>query len=277
MQNYFHNFLKRIAIDEIDLGEQITSWKECLDQSICVEFVRKSGSTKRGTNLYLSDVDIIVIFEKGFDKSIPELFLATTEGNIRSCFGKVKEMDHGFRYEGLKSTTVDITVGYSHRSYPLVYWVPDKRNDRFVWIETSPDASEKRIEDANRLTSGKAGNYVRLMKFWNIFRQRVFNSFYLEVLVIRKILPESEKFNNFTYPEGLAYLFEYLITAVDQKIPQDSKRGPHIGDISENERQRIKDALNYSTRMAKLALDPECNSNNQRIYWENIFGYELTK
>ena len=111
MQTYFHNFIEKISIDEIKLGSQITTWKECLEGKLAIEFVRRSGSTKRGTSLNSSDVDLIVVFDKGkVDTSIPVEFFATTEGDIRNCFGKIKRMDHGFIYEDMSGGSIDIKV-----------------------------------------------------------------------------------------------------------------------------------------------------------------------
>ncbi len=276
MQRYFHDFIEKLAIDEINLGRQITKWKECLEGNLCVDFVRKSGSTKRGTNLSSSDVDLVVIFDRGIDTSIPELLFATTEGDIRSCFGNISEMDHGFKYEELTNVTIDIVIGYVDDKNPLVYWIPDKRNGRFVWIETSPDASEKRIKDANRLTSGNAGKYVRLMKYWNIRNKKCFNSFHLETLVIKKILSDSEKFSKISYAEGIHYLYRYLYDAIDRKEPQPSQRGPKLGDMTENQRKKIKQLLNHDITMSGDALDSD-KLSDQIGAWELIFGKEITK
>lgn len=277
MQSYFQNFIEKLAIDEANLGNRITKWKECLESNSSIDFVRKSGSTKRGTDLSSSDVDLIVLFDEGrIDNSIPELLFATTEADTRACFGEIEQMNHGFIYEELPNTTVDIVIGYSDNKNPLVFWIPDNRNEKFVWIETSPDASEKRIEDANRLTRGKAGSYVRLMKFWNLKNQKCFNSFYLETLVIKKILSDSENFNKMCYAEGVHFLFRYLQTAIERKESQPSGKGPKLGDLNDEEKKSLRKLLDYNITLSGDALDAE-KLSDQIGPWEMIFGKEFTR
>jgi len=277
MQFYFHNFIEKLAINETDLGEKITKWKECLEEDISIDFVRKSGSTKRGTDLNFSDVDLIVLYNRGrTDISVPPPFLAIAENNIKNCFGKIHQMDHGFVYKELSNVTIDIVTGYIDEKNPLVFWIPDKRNNEFVWIQTSPDASEKRIKDANRLISGKAGKYVRLMKYWNIRNDKCFNSFHLETLIIKNILSASEKFNKISYAEGVHFLFRYLIDAIDRKESQPSKRGPKLGDMTKDQRKKIKQLLNHDITLSGDALDSDKLSDHVGV-WELIFGKEITK
>lgn len=275
MQRYFQNLIEKLSIDETDLGKQVTEWKECLEKKKAVDFVRKSGSSKRGTNLESSDIDIVVLFKRGMvDTSIPVEFFATTAGDIRSCFREIQEMDHGFIYDKIPNTSVDIVIGYRDDKNPLVYWIPDKRNDKFVWIETSPEESERRVEGANKLISGKAGSYVRLMKYWNLRNGKLFNSFYLETLVIKKILTDSEKFNKMNYAVGIHYLFGYLQTAIDRKEPQPSGRGSHLGELKKEERKHLKKKLDYFITLSGDALD-DAKKYDQSGMWTNIFGKKL--
>lgn len=275
-QYHFQNLVEKLAIDETDLGNQITEWKECLEDRLSVDFVRKSGSTKRGTNLDSSDVDLIVLFDEGrVDNSTPEHLFATTESDIKSCFGEIKQMDHGFIYEELSNTTVDIVIGFADRKNHFLFYIPDKRNGKFAWIETSPDASEKRIKDANCLTSGKAGSYVRLMKYWNLKNQKCLNSFYLETLVIKKILSDSENFNKMSYDEGIHFLFRYLQTAIERKESQPSGKGPKLGDLNDEEKKSLRKLLDYNITLSGDALDGD-KLSDQIGPWEMIFGKEFT-
>ena len=277
IQYYFHNFIEKLAINETELGTQITKWKECLEKDISIDFVRKSGSTKRGTDLKFSDVDLIVLYNCGrTDTSVPPPFLAIAENEIGKCFGKIHQMDHGFVYKGLSNITIDIVTGYVDEKNPLVFWIPDKRNDEFVWIETSPDASEERIKDANRLTSGNAGKYVRLMKYWNIKNNKCFNSFHLETLVIKNVLTDSERFNKITYAKGVHFLFRYLYDVVDQKIPQPSRKGPKLGEMTIDQKRNVKRILEYSIRKSSDALQVE-DLRTKIMRWEDIFGYVFKK
>lgn len=278
MQAIFSKFIENLAIDESDLGHQITEWKECLEKRESIEFVRKSGSTKRGTSINASsDIDLVVLYHKDeVNKKDINNFFEFAKGEIRGCIPVNQNMDHGFKYDYIGGTDIDVVIGYSDEKNPFVFWIPDRRNGKLVWIETSPDASEKRIKDANRLTSGNAGKYVRLMKYWNNRHQKRINSFHLETLVIKKILTDSETFNNLIYPEGLLYLFESLFDAIKRKEPHPAGKGPNLGELSEKQIEDIRNTISYSIRMTELALEKK-DIREKIIYWKNIFGYDLTK
>jgi len=271
IEEKFKLFLQKIAIPDHQDSEA-RKWtrkiKEGLEQrsSTHIEKIFLSGSVKRRTAISpLHDVDLYIVVKenfvsgsnsgRGFQNFFQSELLSILEKNT-----SISLMDHGLQISK-GDFQVDLVIARLFRNEIDAYNIMNGTN----WIKTTVKDHEKRLEDINRRTNGRAQNYIRLLKAWNYQKKKPvvgkpINSFHLEVLVLDNMPINEER-----YSEGVKSLFGNISKAVEEKRPHYSENAPNIDEMTLDERLRAIRLLNLSYSQA----------NNNR--WDLVYGKRFPK
>jgi predicted nucleotidyltransferase len=158
------------------------------------------GSWKRDTTLprkydSYSDVDIMIVFDHERLQFTPETY--------RNWLKNFAELKYGRSVIQKDFPTVRIDM--THITFDLIptkktnwlitsYYIPDVNNH---WMPTEPNKFTNEVISSNTINNSKVKPVLRLIKAWNSFNGRPFNSFELEQLAVHNIYwglyPSTEK------------------------------------------------------------------------------------
>jgi hypothetical protein len=162
-----------------------------MSEAFTVKKFIEVGSFKRGTSISgKSDIDLFCVVSRDDVK-----WGANTKSST-TVLNKVKEeMAARFRYSTVYKDGPAVVIEFSDANVDIVpaffsrfdgprplYWMPDGNGD---WMETSPEAHNKYLTDADATSGGKLKNVARLMKYWCTCRSpRVpLSSFHIELVL----------------------------------------------------------------------------------------------
>lgn len=157
----------------------------------------------------------------------------------------------------------------AHNNYP-VFYIPD--GDGW-WLESSPQAHNKYITDADTKSGGKLKNVARLLKYWRICRnpQIPINSFHIELLLAQTGTCVGIKSYAWCMYETFKLLHER-----DGRALQDPVGLSGLVKAANTEAKRLKvvQTVSGSYDHAARALIAEQESNISEAYrqWDLVFN-----
>lgn len=130
-----------------------------------------------------SDVDYIVSFTDGSDWT-PQTLMNRLKRFAEDKYSKNE----------IYQSSPTIVLELSHIKFELVpayhtwgtYHIPAPASSYSTWIDSYPNAMRTNINDKNRDNNYQIRKLVRLLKYWNVQKGKVYSSYELEKYVIDK-------------------------------------------------------------------------------------------
>ncbi len=150
------------------------------------------------------------------------------------------------------------------------YLIPNSTNQ--TWISTDPKKHVEIIAAQNQIHHGKLVPLVKMIKGWNRNNGKFFQSFHLEVLVLKI-------FNNVNisdYSSGVRFFFDKARALVTQPNYDPAGYGGNVGEYI-NTSNKINEASSKLQLAYERALNAESSAiryNNYEAieHWRKIFG-----
>lgn len=160
----------------------------------------------------------------------------------------------------------------SLNNYP-VYGIPDGEGN---WMQTSPDAHNRYIIEADQRSGGKLKGVVRLIKFWRTTRNVPLNCFHVELLLAQTGVCNGVK----SYAECVADVMALLAQRECRGL-QDPLRISGIVKAANTEikRQQAAASLRQCAEHAKQAVGFDCYGYMPTAYqqWDFVFHGQFPK
>lgn len=176
----------------------------------------KFGSSTRKTMLPKeidadADIDYMVVFNDGNYR--PQTYLDKLKRFVEIYYGRSE----------IYQSNPTIVLKLNHIKFELVpalynwlngYRIPAKSSDLNDWISTKPLDFNSDLDSVNQANNYIVKPLIRLMKYWNVKKRKVFQSYELEKLIVDAY---DELFGISSYSgnvkEALYYLITYKITS----------------------------------------------------------------
>lgn len=252
----FLKLIERIKPSETELRKEAShfdSVKTRMSDAFTVKKFIEVGSFKRGTSITgKSDVDLFCVVSRDDVK-----WGANTKSS-NTVLNKVKEeMADRFKNTPVYKDGPAVVIEFSDANVDIVpaffsrfdgprplYWMPNGSGE---WMETSPEAHNKYLSDADVASGGKLKNVARLMKYWCTCRTpRVpLSSFHIELVLANEGICNGVK----TYAQCLRELLQSMANRECRGI-QDPLRISGIVKCVKTEAQQES-----ATRSVKASRD----------------------
>lgn len=180
--------------DRLAMAQHVSSIRTRLTASFELKRFFLIGSQSRNTSISgLSDYDYIAVFPKtysmwGNTRKSSATFLKNIRDDLAERFWNTDVSKNGqaivvpFSNGDRVFDVVPAIFGELNQFKRPTFWIADGAGG---WIETSPEAHDAYIEEADRMSGHKLKNVARLFKFWRFSRaQPVYlSSFHTELLL----------------------------------------------------------------------------------------------
>lgn len=255
--------------------------------------VRRIGSYARETSIRTtSDIDLMLIFKReeirwGDDWKTSDTMLDSVRNELRARYRSTPVVRDQqavvVRFRG-NQYPIDVVPAF-YRSNEAVTWQNGEVNQYPVymipdadgwWMPTSPDAHNKYLNDADRMSRGKLKRIAKLIKFWRSCRTPSIpiNSFYVEIwLAVNEICVGGKSYAQ-CFNDALVSM------ARDDCFGLEDPLGIS-GNIpaANTERKRLTtlNAVRASAERAEKAILAENNKNFREAvrYWNIVFNYQF--
>lgn len=206
------NLFLHLLINELILKEEeklkikrsLDFLKKCLFKSDVGFSLKESfafGSYSRDTILprrinELSDIDYMIVFKNGFPEFLPETYLNKIRRFAEEHYPNswVHQSKPTIQID-LKHIRIELIPGIRYIGGILDYMIPGK--DYSSWIKTSLLNTVYNLTQVSK-------NIIRLLKYWNIQNNTLFESFELE----KRILEQTERY--YAREENIISLLENM-------------------------------------------------------------------
>ena len=154
------------------------------------------------------------------------------------------------------------------------YLIPDGNGE---WKATDPRVDQQRTTDINQKHNGKILQIIRTLKYWNRrVKMPTISSYLLESLVLNyfdsvKEIPQWVDVN-------MIYFWEYLKTAIKEKVPDPKGFQDDLNTLTTEEQNKISTKANetHSTGLEAHRLETREENQEKAIKkWGEIFGDEF--
>jgi hypothetical protein len=164
--------------------------------------------------------------------------------------------------------TVDVVPAFNRQGGG--YLIPN--SVRQVWISTDPKKHVEIVASANKAQNGNLVPLVKMIKGWNRTHSRYFNSFHLEVMLLKALTGVSIS----DPPSGARFFFDKARTLVTQQNLDPAGYGGDIGAYI-NTQEKIAEAvaklqLAYDRSLKAEAAAQRGNVRESMEYWSKVFG-----
>lgn len=160
----------------------------------------------------------------------------------------------------------------SLNNYP-VFRIPDGEGG---WMQTSPDAHNRYIIEADQRSRGKLKGVVRLIKFWRTTRNVPLNSFHVELLLAENSVCDGVKSYAECVADAMALLAERGCRGLQDPL---GISGIVKAANTEAKRQQAVASLRQCAEHAKQAVGSDCYGYYTTAYqqWDFVFNGQFPK
>jgi len=255
--------------------------------------VRRIGSYARDTSIRtISDIDLMLILKReeirwGDDWKTSDTMLDSVRSELRARYPNtpvVRDQQAVVVRFGGNQYPIDVVPAFywSNKAvtwqngeinqYP-VYMIPDANGS---WMPTSPDAHNKYLNDADRMSGGKLKRVVKLIKFWRSCRTPSIpiNSFYVEIWLAANEICVGVKSYAQCFNDALISMARDDCSGIEDPV---GISGNIPAANSERKRLTALNAVKASAGRAEKAIMAE-NSKNVREairQWNIVFNYRF--
>ena len=267
----FRKFRSRLEItqkEQADASQRQKDIRGLMDKNFKLEEDFLTGSYRRYTKTKpLKDVDIFCVLhndERHYRDKRPSILLAKVEDVL------AKEYGREYVSRQRRSATVDFNVaGQEDRviSFDVVpafsksdhYEIPDTATIS-GWTETNPKIHAEKATAANDKYSGAWKGMVRMIKKWNLVKDKPIEpSFLLEVMALDLLRPP---FNG-QHPYEFKSFFASAADRIDEAWPDPAGLGPPVSDtMTAGDRAKARTALLEAEALVTKAIRLSTGDNN---------------
>lgn len=260
----FQKFRSRLELTDREQNDASTRQKEIrgyMDECFHIDRDFLTGSYKRWTKTKpLKDVDIFCVLgedERHYRSKHPSVLLGAVESKLVDKYGRDSVKCQR------RSVSVDFNVaGQEERvmSFDVVpafdkdhhYEIPDTNRDS-GWTDTDPEIHAEKATAANKAYEGEWKGMVRMIKRWNVEKDKpVRPSFLLEVMALDILRPP---FGG-DYPYEFQAFFATAAARIHEEWQEPAKLGPPVSDtMTYTEKDKAKIALQQASDAIREAIN----------------------
>lgn len=190
VEQVFQSFAAGLELPRKDLqnalkkGEQVT---EGLKRKLKVNSTFLGGSYRRGTDMPLDSLKLHLVLSPKyyFDcKENSTKLLSFLRNRLSDSYADSVISKSGMVVRMKNTPGIDLDLVPSVRLNQGGYLIP---NGHGGWSKTNPNREETLFQDKDEHALGRFRKLVKIMKAWNFQNGRVFNSYYLELMVYYRV------------------------------------------------------------------------------------------
>jgi Second Messenger Oligonucleotide or Dinucleotide Synthetase domain len=268
----FRKFRSRLEItqkEQDDASQRQKDIRALMDKTFKLEEDFLTGSYRRYTKTKpLKDVDIFCVLhndERHYRDKHPSILLAKVEEVLAKKYGREyvsrqrRSVTVDFNVAGQEDRVIsfDVVPAFSKSDH---YEIPDIATIS-GWTETNPRIHAEKATAANDKYSGEWKGMVRMIKKWNLMKDKPIKpSFLLEVMALDLLRPP---FNG-EYPYELKSFFASAwLGEIDEAWPDPAGFGPPVSDaMNAGERAGARAALLEAEALVTKAIRLSTRDNN---------------
>ncbi|HYR08565.1 MAG TPA: hypothetical protein VEQ60_12375 [Longimicrobium sp.] len=259
-------------------SKQQQALRDNLSSHLAVLMSLLTGSYRRGTQIPpLDDIDVLLVLDleeyaayhvNTVEATRSVLVMVRTALRAAYPHSEIETFDRCVRIQ-FTGTGIGFDVTPAFQLAEDIFSIPDKAQGR--WILTNPKEHQRQISRANQdVCDCQLIPLVKLLKAWNLEQGHVLSGFHLEVMAYRALT-----FAPANFREGLAYLFEQLVTAVKSRTPDPWPGGLDVdADLTDYARERAGKRLAEAAEIARAAVEADDAGDPDAAHWgwRQIFG-----
>lgn len=236
-----------------------------------------SGSYGRGTDIYTSDIDLLMIlpysyYEKynNYKSNGQSALLQAVKESIEKTYKSYKRADG-------QVVKVDFTDGISYEIVPCFlnndkesYTYPDT-NGGGSWKTTNPKAEIKAFNEMNRESNKNLKRLCRMMRAWKNKNNVQMSGYLIDTLCYRFMQNWSYKKESYLYYDWMVRdFFDFLINQSQSNsywfVPGSNRKITSTHSFE----YKAKQAKNTALNAIKYQIDGY--EYSAKLEWRNIFG-----
>lgn len=283
IQQSFLKFKQNLEITAIQASVVSTrqnNIRKALDDELNILDSFLTGSYQRNTMiapLEKSDIDIFFVLDSKYFNHYNNSqnggqagLLDLVKSALKRTYPNTPDISRDGQAITIQFTDFMVDVVPSFYRLGGGYLIPNSISK--TWISTDPKKHVDLVKNSNATHSSDFVPLIKMIKAWNRNSGKFFNSFHLEMLVL-KIL---DSVTITDYPSGVRYFFDKARDLMDKKLPDPSG---YNGDISAyiDTNEKIQEAKNKLQLAYERALKAENFASHDNIenavdMWIKIFG-----
>lgn len=271
--------LEITGLQESSVSGRQQSVRAVLDAGLTVVGSFLTGSYSRQTMiapLSEADVDIFVVLNSKYyhnyngQNGSQAGLLDLVKRTLRSTYTRTPDISRNGQAVTIRfdDFTVDVVPAFNRQGGGFL--IPNSRSQS--WISTDPKKHVELISTANKTHAGDFIPLVKMIKGWNRSSGRYFNSFHLEVMMLRVL----EGIRITDYSSGARFFFDKARALIPLKCPDPagygSDVGAYIGTQTQIEEATAKLQLAYERAVRAEDFARRGNIIDAVEMWRKVFG-----